>query len=68
MKLLGPKGRRELAGRAGSAQWAGWTAHEKSVEMRRRVALSKKRKAVAALKRSKMERAAARLEKKAARG
>jgi hypothetical protein len=57
MEKLGAKGRRELAGRAGTAQWAGYSAKERSLEMRRRVAKGKRRKATEALQRAKAEKA-----------
>ena len=63
LAMLGPKGRRELAAHAGRAQWKGKTKLERSLEMRRRYATRRKRKARAAIARASAAKAAKKLSK-----
>lgn len=63
LALLGPKGRRELAAHAGRSAWARMSPKARSLEMRRRYALGRKRRAQAAMARAMGERRAMRAEK-----
>jgi hypothetical protein len=56
LALLGPKGRRALASHAGKAQWKGVSAQARSLEMRRRYAVRRKRKAKEAIEAAAIEK------------
>lgn len=63
LALLGPKGRRELAAKAGAAGWAKLSPKRRSLEMRRRAITGKRNRAKAALLRAAGEKAALRAQK-----
>jgi hypothetical protein len=63
MALLGPKARRALAAHAGRAQWKGVSAAARSLEMRRRYVVRRRRKARLAILRNTLEKQAAKAKK-----